>query len=101
NFYLENGKESPESIIKGVDKGLYITGLIGFGINIVNGDYSRGAEGILIENGELTRAVDEVTISGNILDMLSGISARGNDLVFRSPVSSPTLLIDEIVISGS
>jgi PmbA protein len=101
NFYLENGKQTPESIIKGVNKGFYITGLIGFGVNIVSGNYSRGAEGILIESGELTKAVDEVTVSGNIPDMLSGISARGNDLVFRGTASSPTILIDEMVISGS
>lgn len=100
NFYLENGNETTDSIIKSIEKGIYITGLIGFGINIVNGDYSRGAEGILIENGELTKAVDEITISGNIMDMLKGISSRGNDLVFRGRVSSPSILIDEMVISG-
>ena len=100
NFYLKPGEQTPEEIIRSVGSGLYVTGLIGFGINIVNGDYSRGAEGIWIENGELTYPVHEVTVSGNILEMLKGIEAAGNDIRYVSASSAPTILINEMVISG-
>ncbi|MFC1554863.1 TldD/PmbA family protein [candidate division KSB1 bacterium] len=100
NFFLENGTIHPDRIIANIDKGIYITGLIGFGVNIVNGNYSRGAEGIMIEKGELTFPVHEITISGNIIDMLQGIESVGNDLVFRNNTASPTILIREMMISG-
>ena len=83
NLYLEPGTLTPEEIIKGVDRGLYVTSLIGFGVNLVTGDYSRGATGLWIENGELTHAVEEVTIAGNLKEMLKNVSAVGNDLEFR------------------
>ena len=100
NFFLNKGESTPDSIIKSVGKGLYVTGLIGFGVNVVNGNYSRGAEGLMIEDGELTYPVHEVTISGNILDMLKNIEAVGDDLVLRSAASAPTILIGEMVVSG-
>jgi PmbA protein len=101
NLYLEPGEHTPEEIIGSVAQGLYVTSLIGFGVNLVTGDYSRGASGLWIENGQLTHAVEEVTIAGNLVDMLKNISAVGNDLVFRSSVASPTLRIDGMTLAGS
>jgi PmbA protein len=74
---------------------------MGFGVNVVTGDYSRGATGLWIENGQLTHAVEEVTIAGKLAEMLSNVTAIGNDLEFRSAVASPTLRIDGMTIAGS
>jgi PmbA protein len=101
NLYLEPGKLTPEEIIGSVAAGLYITGLMGFGVNVVTGDYSRGATGLWIEKGELTHAVEEVTIAGNLGEMLKNISAIGNDLVFRGAVAAPTLRIDGMTVAGA
>jgi PmbA protein len=100
NLYLEPGTVAPEQIIGDVKAGLYVTGLMGFGTNLVTGDYSRGATGLWIESGELTHAVEEITIAGNLADMLRNITAVGNDLVFRGSVASPTLRIDGMTIAG-
>ena len=101
NLYLEPGNLSPEQIIADVPAGLYVTGLMGFGVNIVTGDYSRGATGLWIENGQLTHAVEEVTVAGNLAEMLRNVSAIGNDLVFRSAIASPTVRIDGMMVAGS
>jgi PmbA protein len=101
NLYLEPGSLTPEQIIADVPAGLYVTGLMGFGVNTVTGDYSRGATGLWIENGQLTHAVEEVTIAGNLAEMLLNITAIGNDLVFRGSVASPTLRIDGMTIAGA
>ena len=101
NLYLEPGQLSQEEIIAQAHTGLFVTSLMGFGTNIVTGDYSRGATGLWIENGQLTHAVEEVTIAGNMADMLMNITAIGNDLVFRGSVASPTLRIDGMTIAGS
>ena len=101
NLYLEPGKLTPEQIIADVPAGLYVTSLMGFGVNTVTGDYSRGATGLWIENGALTHAVEEVTIAGNLADMLTNVTAIGNDLEFRGSVTSPTLRIDGMTIAGS
>jgi PmbA protein len=100
NLYLELGSLTPEEIIAQVQKGLYVTGLMGFGINIVTGDYSRGAIGLWIENGQLTHAVEEVTIAGNLREMFGNITAIGNDLRFLGSVASPTLCIEGMTIAG-
>ena len=100
NFYLASGNYTPSDIIKSVDSGLYVTELIGFGFNPVTGDYSRGAVGIWIENGELTYPVEEITIAGNIKDMLMQIEMVGNDLDFRHKVSAPTIKIGKLTIAG-
>ena len=100
NFYLSKGEHSPESIIKSVKNGLYVTELIGFGVNLVNGDYSKGASGIWIENGELTFPVEGITIAGNLKDMLQQITMIGNDLEFRENIVSPTLLISKMMVAG-
>ncbi len=101
NLYLEPGKQTPEQIIAEVPAGLYVTGLMGFGVNTVTGDYSRGATGLWIENGVLTHAVEEVTIAGNLAGMLKNVSAIGCDLEFRGAVASPTLRIDGMTIAGA
>lgn len=101
NLYLEPGKMTPEEMIGGVQAGLYVTSLMGFGTNIVTGDYSRGAAGLWIENGEVTHAVEEITIAGNLAEMLNNVTAIGNDLVFRGSVASPTLRIDGMTIAGA
>ena len=101
NLYLEPGTLTPEQIIADVPAGLYVTGLMGFGVNVVTGDYSRGATGLWIENGQLTHAVEEVTIAGNLAEMLRNVTAIGGDLEFRGAVASPTLRIDGMTIAGA
>ena len=101
NLYLEPGSKTPEEIIGEVEAGLYVTSLMGFGTNTVTGDYSRGAAGLWIEKGQLTHAVEEITIAGNLGEMLKNVTAIGNDLVFRSSVASPTLRIDGMTIAGA
>ena len=101
NFYLSPGQFSPEQIIAGVSNGLYVTETMGFGVNLVTGDYSQGAAGLWIENGELAYPVEEITIAGNLKDMYQNISAIGNDLTFRSAAAAPTLRIEGMMIAGS
>jgi PmbA protein len=101
NFYLAPGAQSPEEIIRSVKRGFYVTELIGFGVNIVTGDYSRGAGGLWIENGELTYPVEEVTIAGSLPEMLRHVAAIGSDLEFRSALASPTLLVEGMTVAGT
>jgi len=101
NLFLEPGGDSPERIIASVKQGLYVTELIGFGVNGVTGDYSRGAGGLWIENGELAYPVQEITIAGNLKEMFMAIEMIGNDLRWRSPVVSPTIKIAEMIIAGA
>jgi PmbA protein len=100
NLYLQAGDSTPEQIISGIKNGLYVTELLGSGVNIVNGDYSRGAVGVWIEGGELTWPVHEITIAGNLRQMLERIEAVASDLDFRGSIASPTLLIGEMTVSG-
>ena len=101
NFYLTPGTRSAEEIIRGVKDGLYVTELIGFGINMVTGDYSRGAGGFWIENGELAYPVEEITIAGNLKQMFKDIELIGSDLVFRGRIASPTVKIAEMMVAGN
>jgi PmbA protein len=101
NLFLVPGTLTPDQIIGDVPAGLYVTSLMGFGVNVVTGDYSRGATGLWIENGALTHAVEEVTIAGNLAEMLRNVIAIGSDLEFRGAVASPTLRIDGMMIAGS
>ncbi|MCC2641152.1 MAG: pmbA [Nitrospira sp.] len=100
NFYMEPGVTSPGDIIASVKRGLYVTDLIGFGINMVTGDYSRGASGFWIENGELAYPVEEITIAGNLKQMYANIETIGTDLVFRGRVACPTVKLAEMTIAG-
>jgi PmbA protein len=101
NLYFEPGPSSPDEIIGGVARGLYVTDLIGFGVNVVTGDYSQGAVGHWIEGGRLVHPVHEITIAGNLKEMLRDVDALGSDLVFRGSSASPTLRIRRMTVSGS
>jgi PmbA protein len=100
NFFAEKGVQTAEQMIAGVPNGFYVTELIGQGVNVVTGDYSRGAAGLWIRNGELGFAVSEVTIAGNLREMLLGIECVGADLEFRASMASPTLKIGEMTVGG-
>ena len=100
NFMLSPGAASAADIIGSVQNGLYVTELMGFGVNLVTGDYSRGASGFWIENGELSFPVSEVTIAGNLKQMLQDLEMVGSDLDFRGSVIAPTLKIRELTIAG-
>lgn len=100
NFYLEAGDKSPGDILKGVRNGFFVTELIGSGVNIVTGDYSRGAVGLWIRDGELAFPVSEVTIASTLQEMLNGIAEMGNDLEFRGSVTAPTIMIGEMTVAG-
>ena len=101
NFYLEPGTLTPEQLIGDVKDGLYVTETMGFGVNLVTGDYSQGASGLWIENGELAYPVEEITIAGNLKEMYKNIVAIGNDLTFRSASAAPTIRIEGMMIAGS
>lgn len=100
NFFLERGSADPEEIIRSVENGFYVTEFMGFGVNVVTGDISHGAAGLWIENGELAYPVEEVTVAGNLGEILGGITMVGADLEFRGPVASPTLKVEEMTVAG-
>jgi len=100
NLFLSPGSFAPEEILKSVKRGLFVTDLIGFGVNLVTGDYSRGAVGFWVENGELTHPVEEVTIAGNLQQILQDIEMVGNDLEFRGRLASPTVKIRKMMVAG-
>jgi PmbA protein len=101
NFFLEAGTMTPEEIIGDVKDGLYVTETMGFGVNMVTGDYSQGAGGMWIENGEIAYPVEEITIAGNLKDMYKNIVAIGNDLVFRGASAAPTIRVEGMTIAGA
>jgi PmbA protein len=100
NFILKPGKESAESILKGTKSGLYVTEMMGFGFNAVTGDFSRGASGFWIENGELAYPVNEVTISLNFDEIWKRIDAVGSDLDLRTSTASPTFRVSQMTLAG-
>lgn len=100
NFRLAPGTATPEEIIGSVKAGLYVTEMIGFGVNGTTGDYSRGAVGLWIENGELTHAVEGITIAGNLLAMYDAIEVLGNDPDLRRALSAPTLKVARMTVAG-
>ena len=99
NMYIENGKASVKEMIKDIKKGLYITEIFGHGANIVTGEYSQGAAGFYIENGELTYPVSEITIASNLKSMFKQM-IPANDLNFDSSINSPSLLIKKMTVAG-
>jgi PmbA protein len=101
NLMLRAGPTPAAELIRSVADGFYVTELIGFGVNGVTGDYSRGASGLWIEGGELAYPVEEVTVAGNLLEMLDRIEAIGDDLVLRDRTSSPTVKIARMVVAGN
>src|SRR2546430_473601 len=100
NFFLQPGAKSAEQIIREIPDGLYVTEFLGFGVNLVTGDFSRGATGLWIKNGELTFPVEEITVAGNLKDMLTNIAEIGSDLEWRSSVACPTLRIEGMTVAG-
>ena len=99
NLHLEAGSVSPEDLISDIKDGFYVTDLIGSGVNGVTGDYSRGAAGFWIENGQCTYAVSEVTIAGHLLDIFRSM-VPASDLVFRYGVNAPTVRIEGLTLAG-
>lgn len=100
NLYLALGTLSPDDLIADIDQGFYVTELMGFGVNAVTGDYSRGAAGFWIENGQRTHPVSEVTVAGNLAEMFRHLTPA-DDLVFRYGVDAPTVRIDGMTVAGT
>jgi PmbA protein len=101
NFILQPGTDSNEAIVKGTKKGLYVTEMMGFGFNAVTGDFSRGAAGFWIENGELAFPVSEVTISLNVDELWKRIDAVGSDLDLRTATAAPTIRVAKMTVAGA
>ncbi len=99
NLYMAPGTEPPATLIGGIDHGVYVTELIGHGVNPVTGDYSRGASGVLIEGGAITRPVAGITLAGNLKAMFLGMTPA-NDLEFRFATNVPTLRVDGMTVAG-
>ncbi len=100
NLFFTAGGKTPQDLIKDIKRGVFVTDLFGQGVNLITGDYSRGATGFLIEEGELTHPVHEITIAGNLLDMFKNLQVA-NDLEHIRGIDSPTLRIEEMGVSGS
>lgn len=100
NYFLQAGTKSPQQIIGDIKDGLYVTEFLGMGVNLVTGDYSRGASGLWIVNGELAYPVEEITVAGNLKDIFNNISEIGSDLEFRGSIASPTIRIDGLTVGG-
>jgi PmbA protein len=101
NFHLQPGQYNPEDMIASVTRGLYVLQLMGSGVNPVNGDYSRGVSGLWIENGKFAYPVEEVTIAGNLRQMLQDVEMVGSDLIVMGPVASPSIKLRTMVVSGN
>jgi len=100
NLMLEPGGEASDDLPGHMQNGFYVTEVMGQGVNLLTGDYSRGASGFLVENGELTHAVEEVTIAGNLSDMYRNIVAVGNNIDTRGNVQSGQILISDMTVAG-
>jgi len=100
NLYMEAGSLSPEALIADIREGFYVTELMGMGVNMVTGDYSRGASGFWIENGAIAYPVAEVTIAGNLKEMFANITPA-NDLEFRHGTNAPTLRVEGMTVAGA
>jgi len=100
NLYMEAGSLSPEALIADIREGLYVTELMGMGVNMVTGDYSRGASGFWIENGRVAYPVAEVTIAGNLKEMFANLTPA-NDLEFRHGTNAPTLRVEGMTVAGA
>ena len=100
NFYVEAGSADPAEILRSTKRGLIVTRGLGRGLNTVSGEYSRGANGLWVEDGEIVHPVQEVTIAGDYIAMLQGIDRLGSDLMMRGSTGAPTLRIAELAVSG-
>ena len=101
NYFLEPGTLTPEQIIADVPSGLYVLQTMGHGVNLVTGDYSVGASGLWIENGELAYPVEQITIAGNLKDIFRNVAAIGNDLEFRGAGAVPTVRVEGMTVAGA
>lgn len=101
NLFVSHGTEDQQALIRRMGRGLLVTELMGSGLNMVTGDYSRGAAGFWVENGEIQFPVQEVTIAGNMKDMFKQIVAVGNDLEMRSNIRTGSVLIEKMMVAGS
>jgi PmbA protein len=100
NYFLQAGTRSPKEMIADIQEGLYVTEFLGQGVNMVTGDYSRGASGLWISGGQLAYPVEEITVAGNLKELFFNISEVGNDLEFRGAVASPTIRVDGLTVGG-
>lgn len=100
NYFLQPGQKSAKELIADIKEGLYVTEFLGQGVNLVTGDYSRGASGLWISNGELGYPVEEITVAGNLKDLFFNISEIASDLEFRGSVAAPTIRIDGLTVGG-
>ena len=99
DVHLEAGTATPEELIGDIEQGFYVTDLIGVGVDLVTGDYSRGAAGFWIEHGERTYPVSEVTIAGHLFDMFRSLTPA-NDLEFRYATNAPTVRVEGLTVAG-
>jgi PmbA protein len=99
NLHMAASSKSPDELIADIDDGFYVTDMIGMGVNLVTGDYSRGASGFWLEKGECTYPVSEVTIAGHLSDMFASLMPA-NDLVFRYGTNAPTLRVEGMTVAG-
>jgi PmbA protein len=100
NLVVRGDMLDPQSLLRKLGTGLLVTEMMGQGVNPVTGDYSRGAAGFWIENGEITRPVHEITVAGNLRDMYLGIVAQGDDVDRRGAIHCGSLLIGQMTIAG-
>jgi PmbA protein len=100
NYFLQPGTRLPKELISGIKEGLYVTEFLGQGVNLVTGDYSRGASGMWISGGELAYPVEEITVAGNLKELFFNISEVASDLEFRGSVAAPTIRIDGLTVGG-
>jgi PmbA protein len=101
NLILEGGELDLPGLIRKMRRGLLVTELIGFGVNLVTGDYSRGAAGYWVEGGEIRYPVEEITIAGNLRDMFRSVAAIGADKLTRGSRTCGSILIDGMTIAGN
>ena len=100
NYFLQPGQKSAKELIANIKEGLYVTEFLGQGVNLVTGDYSRGASGLWISNGELGYPVEEITVAGNLKDLFFNVSEIASDLEFRGSVAAPTIRVDGLTVGG-
>jgi PmbA protein len=99
NLHLAPGEEAPEALIEDIEEGFYVTDLIGSGVNLVTGDYSRGASGFWITHGQRTYPVSEVTVAGNLIEIFQNL-LPANDLEFRFGTNAPTVRVEGLTVAG-
>ena len=99
NLYMEPGDTSPADLMADIDSGFYVTELIGMGINQITGDYSRGATGFWIENGQIVYPVSELTVAGNLKDMFANLTPA-YDLEFQRGTDAPTIRVEGMTVAG-